>query len=367
MTGRDRIAVVGGGIIGASLAYRLAQRGAQVTLLEKTRAAAGATGNSFAWINANFHTMSDAYYQLRRLGVLAWAQLQRELGGELPLQWGGSLLPVERGAPVDGFEKRVRRQQVRGYSTRLIGPEEIRALEPHLCATDLEVAAYAEEEAALEPVGATEVLLRRAAELGARVLVPCEVTGLDLRNGRLRGLETKQGTVEADVAIIAAGVDTPRLASMAGLQVPLVPSPGVLAHTQPMDCVLGRVILTPTAHLKQTQSGRVVIGTDHDTAPTQEATRERGTQLLATGARLLPPLAGAALERVTLGLRPLPRDGYPIVGFSPHARGVYVAVTHSGVTLAPVLAQLISLEVLDCVAVELLEPYRLDRFDHTSG
>jgi glycine/D-amino acid oxidase-like deaminating enzyme len=114
--------------------------------------------------------------------------------------------------------------------------------------------------------------------------------------------------------------------------------------------------------LKQTPEGRIVIGSDHDGAPRSEATQERGEQLLAAGARLLPQLASVELERVTLGWRPLPRDGYPIVGFAPRAPGVYVAVTHSGVILAPMLAQLASLEILDRVDVELLEPYRLARF-----
>src|SRR5437588_13097535 len=87
----DRVVVAGGGIIGANLAYRLAKRGAAVTLLERTRPASGATANSFAWINATYSKQPRAYFELNRLGIEAWQQLDREIAGELPLRWGGSV------------------------------------------------------------------------------------------------------------------------------------------------------------------------------------------------------------------------------------------------------------------------------------
>src|SRR5512147_3084819 len=87
----DRIVIAGGGIIGANLAYRLARRGAAVTLLERARPGGGATANSFAWINATYSKQPWAYFNLNRLGIEAWQQLDRELPGELPLRWGGSV------------------------------------------------------------------------------------------------------------------------------------------------------------------------------------------------------------------------------------------------------------------------------------
>src|SRR5207245_9502703 len=86
-----RVVIAGGGIIGANLAYRLAKRGAAVTLLERTRPASGATANSFAWINATYSKQPRAYFELNRLGIEAWQQLDREIAGELPLRWGGSV------------------------------------------------------------------------------------------------------------------------------------------------------------------------------------------------------------------------------------------------------------------------------------
>src|SRR5262245_10917099 len=75
----DRIVIGGGGIIGANLAYRLAKRGARVTVVERTRPASGATANSFAWINSTYSKQPWPYFNLNRLGIEAWQQLDREL------------------------------------------------------------------------------------------------------------------------------------------------------------------------------------------------------------------------------------------------------------------------------------------------
>ena len=86
-----RVGVVGGGISGSSIAYHLAKRGADVTLFEKSKPAAGATQNSFAWINASASKTPFHYHHLSRLGGLGYRDLERELGRDFKVQWGGSL------------------------------------------------------------------------------------------------------------------------------------------------------------------------------------------------------------------------------------------------------------------------------------
>lgn len=166
----------------------------------------------------------------------------------------------------------------------------------------------------------------------------------------------------ADVIVVAAGVDTPRVAHMAGLSVPLKDSPGPLAHTTPLDRAVQRVVVGPGAHMKQQLDGRVVTGTSFGPSAITETSAEQGVRILSSSARFLPGLARAELEQVTLGWRPLPQDNYPIVGFASGAPQVYLAVMHSGVTLAPLVGRLVSMELLDDVRVELFEPYRLERF-----
>jgi glycine/D-amino acid oxidase-like deaminating enzyme len=150
---------------------------------------------------------------------------------------------------------------------------------------------------------------------------------------------------------------------MVGVDVPLVESPGVLAHTQPASLLVERVVLSPGAHVKQKLDGRIVAGMGFGAAPSSVGTEEEGERVLEAGRAYVPGLAKLSLERVTLGFRPLPKDGYPLVGFPEGAPGVYLAVMHSGVTLSPIIGRLAALEILDGVEVELLSSYRHSRFD----
>lgn len=360
---RGRVGVVGGGILGSSIAYNLAKRGAEVTVFEKAEPGSGATSNSFAWINATFSKRPYSYYQLNRLGALGWRHLENEVGDALQVKWGGSVEWFDSPNAARLLRENVAHHQAWGYPTELIDENRFKALEPRVVSGDVLAASHSPQEGAIIPVAATKALWNEAASLGARMETGCEVTGLDVHWGELRGVRTTAGDFELDVLVVAAGVDTPKIASMAGLEVPLRESPGLLAHTKPMPELIGRVVLAPGAHMKQNLDGRIVTGVGFAGAGSTDQSMEQGERALSKARAFLPQLKDAELERVTLGYRPLPVDGYPVVGFSEGAPDVYLAVMHSGVTQAPIMGQLIASEVLDDVRVELLEDYRLARFD----
>lgn len=127
-----RIVVAGGGIIGASIAYRLAHRGAEVTLVEKSAPASGATSKSFAWINATFSKQPRHYYELNRLGIAAHHQLDHELHGELKIRWGGSLEWYADQENARRLQEELRRHQTWAYGTQLIDADRLRSLEKQL-------------------------------------------------------------------------------------------------------------------------------------------------------------------------------------------------------------------------------------------
>ncbi len=114
--------------------------------------------------------------------------------------------------------------------------------------------------------------------------------------------------------------------------------------------------------MKQKPDGRIVTGSEFGGAATPDASPEAGQQLLKRAAEVLPAFGASRVERVTLGWRPLPQDELPIAGFPKGRRDVYVTVMHSGVTLSPLVARLAATEILDGVDVDLLSPYRLERF-----
>ena len=357
-----RIAIAGGGIMGASIAYHLAKRGAEVHLIEKRGPAAGATANSFAWINAG-SKRPRGYYDLNHLGMAGWRRLQSELGpARLIVQWGGTVQWQSEPARAEALRRGVVAQQAWGYSTRLVDAAELRRLVPTLEPGPVAAASFCEEEATVDPVAATTLLLEAAVSHGAVVRHPATVASFDLNGQQVRGVRVGGETIAVDAVVLATGVELPALAALLGLAVPMQDSPGLLAHTRPHARLLDRVIVAPGATLKQLPNGEIVTGVDFGGSPSQDTSAAMGRRLLDGAGRFVPRLKEAALDRVTLGWRVLPADGQPIIGRVASRPNVYLAAMHSGITLAPAVGQLAAIELLDEVQVDLLEPYRLTRF-----
>jgi glycine/D-amino acid oxidase-like deaminating enzyme len=355
----DRVVIAGAGIIGASIAYHLARRGANVTILERQRPGAGATEKSFAWINS-FSKQPRSYYDLNLFGIASWRRLSLEMA-DLQVQWGGSV-QWAAGDEAERMRKNVERLEQWGYAAHLIEESDIPRLLPGCVPGPVAAACFAEQEGTVDPMQALGALLRNAQKLGAKIEYPCEVIGISVAGGRVRGVETPNGRMEADFLVLAAGVDTPRLARMVQVDVPLKESPGLLAHTAPAARIIHRVALAPGANIKQNPDGRIVTGTDFGGALKIDTGNEFGEKLLEEAKRFLPRIKETRLEKVTLGYRVLPKDDHPIVGLVERCPNLYIAAMHSGITLSPLIGQVAAAEILDGISVDLLKDYRPSRF-----
>ncbi|HEX5078543.1 MAG TPA: FAD-binding oxidoreductase, partial [Geminicoccaceae bacterium] len=261
--------------------------------------------------------------------------------------------------PDDELEAFARRHAAWGYDVRLVEQEEIAALEPHLIAPPAR-AAYAAGDATVEPAAATRALLAAAERLGAVVRLDTGVTDLATGPGGVR-VVIGAGTLEADICVIAAGVATETLCARIGVALPMRSSPGLLAHSTPAAPLLRHVIEAPGLHMKQ-EDGRIVAGEDFGGGPAPNDLDTEGRRLLALVGQQVRGAEGLALERVTVGMRPMPADGMPVLGFAPDLPGLYLATMHSGVTLAPAVGRFAAMEILDGVRIEMLAPYRPGRF-----
>ncbi|HYL74434.1 MAG TPA: FAD-dependent oxidoreductase [Bryobacteraceae bacterium] len=363
---RESIVVVGAGIIGASIAYHLAKRGAKVMVIEASQPAAGASGKSFGWINATFSKRPRHYFDFNVQAIADWHRLQQELDGEPTVHWGGSVAWCPPGVESIDLQRSVLGHQQWGYAARFVDDSELHRLLPAVSPGEFDAACYCADEGAVDPVDTLSVLLRKAKKLGAEMLCPLEVTGLDLSGGGLRGVHTSEGLVQAGALVLACGVQIPPIAKLAGVRVPLKDSPGVLIHTTPLPKLIDRVVLAPGVHFKQCADGRIVAGgqvvAGAGTA-SMHAGELQAEEIFEKARRFLPVLAGASLDHTTLGYRVMPEDEYPILGFSAQCANLYIAATHSGVALAPLIGRLAAMEILDGAQVSLLEPYRPSRFD----
>jgi glycine/D-amino acid oxidase-like deaminating enzyme len=133
-------------------------------------------------------------------------------------------------------------------------------------------------------------------------------------------------------------------------------------HTTPQPAAIGRVLLSPLGQIKQKRNGRFVTGADFGNTANEDLSKARGEEFLRRMAAVLPSLGTAPVDKLTLGLRVMPKDGYPIIGFAGGRPDIYVAAMHSGMTLGPLVGQLAASEIVDRVDIDVLAPYRLQRF-----
>jgi glycine/D-amino acid oxidase-like deaminating enzyme len=355
MSGAPRIVVIGAGIVGASIAYHLARRGAAVTVLDRGQPAGEATEKSFAWINATYGN-PEPYFRLRFLSMQEYRRLEDELGGTLGVAWRGCLIWDLADHELEDFATR---HAAWGYDVRLVERSEIMALEPGLV-TPPARAAYAAGDGTIEPLAATRALLAAATSRGASIRLDTEVADLATVAGGLR-IVTSAGTLDADFCVLAAGVATAALCARVGFSLPMRPSLGLLVHSRPAAPLLRHVIEAPGLHMKQERS-RIVAGEDYGGGPAPNDRQAEGERLLGLVRQHVRGAGDLAMERVTVGLRPMPDDGKPVVGFAPDVPGLYLATMHSGITLAPAVGRFAATEILDGARVALLEPYRPERF-----
>ena len=369
-----RIGVIGGGIVGSSIAWHLASAGARVTLFEKAQPASGATRNSFAWLNA--FVDDPAYRELRLASLADWHTLDRSL--RLGILWGGYASWASAPADLKLLRESIAQMRSSRFPVKPIGTAQLQALAPGIITGEVQEAFYSSADGHLDPVAVTQRFVSEARRLGAQVRLDTEVIGLDLASGELRGVQTPAGPVSLDRVVIASGVDTPRLTGMAGFALRLKHQPGILAHSVPVKRLTRAIFDAPgTLSIKQMADGSIV-GTDSPHPPDIPAHREildhavpfpsaelaamHGNRILGKIGAVLPGARGLALERLTLGFRPMPIDELPVVGLVPGMSDVYVAVTHSGVTLAPILGRHVTHEILRSERVAALAPFRPERF-----
>ena len=350
-----QIVVIGAGIIGASIAWHLTKAGARVTIVSESGAGGIATPNSFAWINASWGN-PEVYFRLRTRAMAEWKRLANELPG-LPLAWCGGLC---WDLPVDRLEAYAAEHSSWGYGIERVDAKRAAQIEPNLVEPP-EFAVYVAEEGVAEPVTAAKALLTDAERHGAKV-VAGTVDRLALVNGKVTSVVVSGETIVADEAVIAAGTGAPAIAATAGIKLPIETPPGLIVHSRPYKKLLNGLVHAEKLHMRQTAEGRIIAGSDFAGGDPGDNPDATARELFAAAKAALRGADGLELDFHTVGYRPTPTDGFPIVSRAEGMNGLYVAVMHSGITLAPAVGLFATREILDGERDPLLAPYGLERF-----
>lgn len=355
MPSPQKIIVIGAGIIGASIAWHLSRRGASVTVVAQ-QIGGVATPNSFAWINASWGN-PEFYFRVRHRSMTEWSRLKADLP-DIPLSWCGGL---SWDLPEPELDAYAAQHHGWGYGIQPVNRATSAMLEPNL-ANPPDYALHVAEEGAVEPVAAAKLLLEDARRRGAILSSSVEVKGLLRQGKRIVGIETSEGPTHADHVVLAAGAGTAALAASADILVPLETPPGLIVHSRPVGKMLNGLVMAPELHLRQTAEGRIIAGGDFGGTDPGDNPQAAADALFAKVRATLKGGEGLELDFHTLGYRPTPKDGLPILGNIGGAPGLYFAVLHSGVTLAPLVGLLAAQEIVDGSEAHELAPFRLSRF-----
>lgn len=366
-----RIVVIGGGIVGSSIAFHLAQRDCEVTLIDRDSGPPEeASRASFAWMNARDKN-PRAYHDLNRRSLDMWSRFAERLGEDVGLTWGGDVRWSTTEESARGSDERVATLQSWGYPARVLSLEEAESLAQGIRFEGFLTGSYSECDGHVDAVSVVRALHRSIEGLGGTIRLGEPVTGFEVGES-IRSVETAAESYSCDTVVLAGGADAADIADLAGVPIPMYDTFGATVVTTPVPALFdGPSVLhgPPTDEIpvaiRQFADGTVVLhggrhGKMHDESFGR--TDEEARQLVETAGQVAPGLSDAGIVEVRRARRPIPQDGQSIVGYADDVSKLYLAVTHSGVTLAPLIGLCAAIEIVDGVEVDWLESFRLSRF-----
>jgi glycine oxidase len=360
------VVIIGGGVIGASIAFHLAERGVQVTLLERYRAGGHASRASAGLLHPI--TTPEIPEPLRALSAASFARFPelvarlREQSGIDPAYQTCGWLRVALGEEAVAALRTYLAAQ--DYQIRLIDGEEARRLEPALSPKVLS-AVHAPLGAQVYVPALLQAYLHAAAHLGARIRTGVEVRALRIDGVRVLGVETIDGErIGAAHTVIAGGAWTAFMLAQLAMSVPVFPMRGQILSLHALPAPLRSVVFGSQVYLAPKVDGSVVVGATYEDAGFDDRLTAAGVAMLLGGAQeVVPVLADATFRQAWIGLRPASRDGLPFLGPVPGWEGVSVATGHTaeGVLLSPITGLLLAQHIVGQPPALALEPFSLAR------
>jgi glycine/D-amino acid oxidase-like deaminating enzyme len=374
------VVVIGGGVIGTSVAYYLARLGVRATLLERGDIAAGSSGACDGLVLLQ-SKRPGIHLRLAMESINLFDRLVEEMPASIEYRRGGGMVVIETEEEFLAMERYVQEQRQTGLEVALLDIAAARRKEPEL-SESLVGAAYSPLDGQVNPIALTHGFALAARALGARIKTHTEVKGVRTEGGRVTGVETDQGFLPADAIVNAAGVYAPWIGEMVGITVPIRPRRGqllVTAATKPMikGCFISARYIAAKHNpelakgkgegiaIEQTESGNLLLGSTRefvgfDRRITVEGLRGIAKRTMA----VLPRLSDLNVIRSFAGLRPYTPDGLPILGPVQGVDGFIMAAGHEGdgIALSPITGELIAQYIVEGRTEIPLDPFRLERF-----
>jgi glycine oxidase len=368
------VVVIGAGVIGLGIAWRLAQRGARVTVFDKGAAGRGASHASAGILAASAEAEpgEEPLVALGRRSQSLWPGFANELeaatGQSVDLRTEGALAVALTADDAARLQHHLEFQQRLGLPLQWLSAAETRRREPHL-APRLAGAVFMPEDHQVENRKLAAALRLAAEAAGAALREHTPVARVLIADGRAGGIVLADGAeIAADIVVLAAGAWSRQIEGLpAALRPPVRPVKGQIVALQmdPSAPLVRHVIWAPNVYLVPRLDGRLLLGATMEEKGFDPSLTAGGIlSLLEAAWRALPAIEELPVAEMWVGHRPGSRDDAPILGPAAVDGLVYATGHHrNGILLTPVTADTISRYVLDGEADPVIRPFGIARFD----
>jgi sarcosine oxidase subunit beta len=369
------VIVIGGGINGASITFNLAKEGLKVALIEKDFIAAGPTGRSSAIIRQHYSNEVTARMALRSLHI--FQNFDDVVGGDPDFHQAGFLLAA-RPQDVEMLKANIALQQGVGINTRLVSPQEVKELEPHISIEGIAAAAYEPESGYADPAATTMAYAHRAKGLGASLHLGTRVGSLLAEGERVIGVATDKGTFQAGAVVVAAGPWSPLIAETVGIKLPIKASRHQVAtYRRPEEFERHMVFagFADEVYIRPETGGLMLVGSiepeeAEEEVPNPDNFNERVdfdvvAEFSERVARRYPVMERGTSAGGWASLYDITPDWHHIMGALPGAEGLYCTAGTSGhgFKLGPAVGEMMADLIINGEEAEAdINMFSFDRF-----
>ena len=382
------VVIVGGGCMGASVAYHLTRRGVtDVVILERERLlATGSTGRNAGGVRHQFSNAANIKLSIESIGLLE--RFAEEVGHPADFHQDGYLFLLSTNASVETFRKNVALQRSHGIDVQWVDAADAVRLAPGLNADDVIGATFCGRDGIADPNGVTMGFAKAAQAAGAAIERDTEVTGIRVSAGRIAAVETTRGTIDTRTVVNAAGPHARRIGAMAGVDVPVDPyrrhifiaqAPATSDERRtanderPASWNVPRtrimvIDFESTFYFHREGAGLLFgMGDKHEPSSFDMTVRwDFLPQVIDVAVKRLPALADASVSHAWAGLYEMSPDGNPIISPAPNVGGLYLINGFSGHGFqhSPAAGRILADMIVGRDVGMDVTPFALERFTH---
>jgi sarcosine oxidase, subunit beta len=362
------VVIVGGGVIGASAAFHLAEAGVDVALIERAQLGSGSTRRAAGGVRAQF---SDALnIQIAQRSLAAFRAFARRPGWEIDLEQVGYLFVLTRKSDVEVFERNVALQNEYGVPSRILTAAEVRALCPLLAGDDILAGAFSPDDGHATPEAVVQSYAYAARALGAHIRTGCEVLEIKTTGGEITEVVTALGSIRTGTVICAAGAWSASCGAMVGVPLPVTPLRRQIRFTDAIKGLPARLPMTidftSSFYFHREGPGLLFGMSDPNEKPGfgVETSDDWVADLLEVVQRRVPRIADAGIRGGWAGLYEVTPDHNAIIGQAAGVSRFLYATGFSGhgFLQAPAVGEILRDMVLQRPAFIDISPLSAERF-----